>query len=200
MAARAARAALREGNDMKIVWCVSFCAALVLGCGETSAAGGGTGGRGDGGSGGVRGTPIEVTEDSFGCILDGTKVRKFYVQSLADNLEGSLAVANGEAALPYPPGTLVQLIPFEAMVKRETGFSPETRDWEFFFLEASADGTTIVERGKDEAENSFGGNCFACHSLAPDNDFICETGNGCDPITISDEVIESLQVGDPRCD
>ncbi|MGB5811373.1 MAG: hypothetical protein WBG86_12625, partial [Polyangiales bacterium] len=101
---------------------------------------------------------------------------------------------------PYPPGTLIQLVPQEAMVKREEGFSPETRDWEFFFLELSADGTTIAERGKDEAENAFGGNCFSCHSGAPDNDFVCETGNGCDPLTLDDQIIESLQLGDVRCD
>ncbi len=179
---------------MKIVWFVAFCTALVFGCGETSG--------GDGGSGGAQSTPIEVTEASFDCILDGTRVRNFYVKNLIGNLEASLAVAKGNADLPYPPGTLLQLFPLEAMVKREAGFSPETRDWEFFFLDISSGETTIVERGKDETQNLFGGNCFACHSLATDNDFVCETENGCDPLPpqIDDAFIEMLQDGDPRCD
>ncbi|MCZ6806774.1 MAG: hypothetical protein O7F08_07460 [Deltaproteobacteria bacterium] len=183
---------------MKIVWFVAFCTGLVFGCGETSGVDSGI--AGNGGSGGAQSTPIEVTEASFDCILEGTKVRKFYVQNLVGNLEGSLAVANGAVDPPYPPGTLLQLVPQEAMVKREAGFSPETRDWEFFFLRISSGGTTIVERGRDEAENAFGGNCFACHSLATDNDFICETDNGCDPLMIDDAFIEMLQVGDVRCD
>jgi hypothetical protein len=181
---------------------------VLLGC--SSSSGGGTGGGGTTGTGGTGGAGasggdtrsqvVEVTEASFGCILDGIKVRKFYVKNLLGDLDDSLAVARGEAELPYPPGTLLQLVPLEAMVKRETGFSPETGDWEFFFLQTDPSGTTIVERGKDEAENAFGGNCFACHALAVSNDFVCETGNGCDPITLTDELIENLQTGDPRCE
>ncbi len=177
---------LQEGNDMKVIWFILICAALVFGCGETS--------------GGDQSVVVEVTEASFDCILEGTKVRKFFVWNLIDDLEGSLAVANGDVELPYPPGTLLQLVPQEAMVKREAGYSPQTRDWEFFFLDISPDGTTIAERGRDEVENVFGGNCFACHALAADNDFICETDHGCDPLTIGDTLIESLQMGDPRCD
>lgn len=172
---------------MRSLWFAALYGALLAGCGD-----------GDGGNG-AQNTPIEVTEASFDCILDGTKVRKFYVKNLIGDLEASLAVANGEADLPYPPGTLLQLVPQEAMVKREAGFSSETRDWEFFFLEVSPAGTTIAQRGKENAENVFGANCFACHSAAIDNDFVCETGNGCAPLTLDDAVIESLQTGDARC-
>jgi len=173
---------------MRILCFIALCSAIVFGCGEST------------GGDGAQSTPVEVSEASFDCILDGTKVRKFYVKNLIDDLEGSIAVANGEADLPYPPGTLLQLVPQEAMVKRETGFSPGTGDWEFFFLGISSNGTTIVQRGKDEAENAFGGNCFACHAPAADNDFVCETDNGCDPLPIDDELIESLQNGDARCE
>ena len=173
----------------------TLCLSIVLlACGGASDSPNGEGG------GGAEPQEIEVTEASFDCILDGTKVRKFYVQNLIGDLDASLAVARGEAELPYPPGTLLQLVPLEAMVKREAGFSTETNDWEFFFLETSAEGTTIVERGKDEAENAFGGNCFACHEPAAANDFVCETGNGCDPLPITDSVIEALQADDPRCE
>lgn len=171
---------------------------LFAGCGDTSSGAGGT--VGTGGAGGAQSTPIEVTEASFDCILDGTKVRNFYVKNLIGDLEGSLAVANGDIDTPYPPGTLLQLVPQEAMVKREAGFSAETRDWEFFFLEISAAGATIAERGAEDAVNAFGGNCASCHSLAVGNDFVCETGNGCDPLTIDSDFIEMLRLGDPRCD
>jgi len=170
-------------------------ALLDVGCGESDASSGETGG-----AGGSPPSMVEVTAESFDCILNGTKVRKFYVKNLIGELDASLRVARGESELPYPPGTLLQLVPQEAMVKREPGFSPETADWEFFFLQVDSDGTTIAERGKDEAENAFGGNCFDCHSLAADNDFVCETGHGCDPLQLSDQLIESLQLGDARCD
>lgn len=160
---------------------------LLLGCGSSE------------GPAETEATPVEVTEASFDCILDGTRVRNFYVKNLLGDLQASLAVANGDVDPPYPPGTLLQLVPQEAMVKRETGFSTETRDWEFFFLTVSQEGTTIVQRGKDEAENAFGGNCFDCHMLAADDDFVCEMDNGCDPLSIDRTIIESLRQGDPRC-
>ena len=41
----------------------------------------------------------------------------------------------------YPVGTVLQLIPTEAMVKRHKGYSPSTDDWEFFALKVSPQGT-----------------------------------------------------------
>ncbi|MEM7434366.1 MAG: hypothetical protein AAF436_04370 [Myxococcota bacterium] len=183
---------------VKRTWLMSavLCLVVVAGCGDSN---GDVEPPGVGGSGGASNTPIEVTADSFDCILDGERVRKFFIKNLTGDVAASVAVANGEADLPYPPGTLLQLVPQEAMVKREEGFSSETQDWEFFFLEVDAEGTTIATRGAAEAENSFGLNCFECHSAAPDNDFVCETGNGCDPLTLSDMLIEAAQQGDPRC-
>ena len=61
-------------------------------------------------------------------------------------------------------------------------------------------GTTIAERGKDEAENAFGLNCFDCHSAATETDFVCESNNGCVPLAISADFIEDLRQDDPRCD
>jgi methylmalonyl-CoA mutase len=54
--------------------------------------------------------------------------------------------AAGATAI-YPPGTVIQLVPQEAMVKRESGFAPEANDWEFFFLNVDAEGTEIAARG-----------------------------------------------------
>jgi len=101
----------------------------------------------------------------------------------------------------YPVGTVIQLIPSEAMVKRADGWSPQTGDWEFFSLSVSANGTVIEDRGATETVNQFGGNCLDCHALAePQWDFVCEQDHGCDPIPIPEATIDMLQEGDPRCD
>jgi len=47
----------------------------------------------------------------------------------------------------YPPGSAIQLIPTEAMVKHDKGFNTATHDWEFFDLDVSKDGTQIRKRG-----------------------------------------------------
>lgn len=145
--------------------------------------------------------PVEVVVDetSFVNINDMTAVRGFFVDNLLGDLDATLAVAENPEGGIYPVGSVVQLFPGEAMVKRETGFSPETNDWEFFELIASPEGTTINLRGGAEAVNQFGGSCADCHSLAePQFDFICEQTNGCEPLPIGRELIELAQAGDPR--
>lgn len=145
--------------------------------------------------------PIEITEKSFKCIREMTKVRGFFVDNIAGNLEGTLKVANSPTGGVYPPGSVVQLFPNEVMVKRETGFSPVTRDWEFFELDVSKDGSTIRKRGFADVKNRFGGNCFACHVQAkPEWDMICEKGHGCEKLPISGFAVTSLQNADARCD
>ena len=47
----------------------------------------------------------------------------------------------------YPTGTILQLIPTEAMVKHDRAAFPKTNGWEFFALKVSADGTAIQDRG-----------------------------------------------------
>jgi len=174
---------------------------------------------GDGGSGrgkqatsGVDGggsdaTPSDflATEKDFECIKDWTKVRGFYVTNKAGKLDETLAVANAGTGT-YPVGTIVQLVPFEAMVKRGAGFSPDSHDWEFFSLSVSAPdggnatGTQILKRGTKDVVNQFNGNCFGCHSKAePQYDLICESSHGCDPLPIGADVIKAVQDGDPRC-
>jgi hypothetical protein len=100
----------------------------------------------------------------------------------------------------YPVGTIIQLVPQEAMVKRAPGFDPASNDWEFFALEVSPTGTTIVTRGGAEVINRFGGtSCADCHRKAqPQFDFVCEQTNGCDPLPISNEIIAAVQRADPR--
>ena len=146
------------------------------------------------------GTTVKVDDSSFECIRKMTPVRQFYVDNLLGDIEGTLAAANAPGGAIYPPGSVVQLVPTEAMVKRETGFSPATGDWEFFELAVSEQGTSIGKRGFAEVNNRFGKNCFACHAPARDPwDFICETGHGCEPIPIDNKMTGALQRSDPRC-
>ena len=105
------------------------------------------------------------------------------------------------APAPYPIGTVVQLIYFEAMVKRSVDVFPESDGWEFFSLTVNNGEVSIAERGSTQVENFLGGNCFGCHSKAEAQyDFICETTHGCDPLGASAIEIELLQQIDPRCD
>ena len=143
---------------------------------------------------------LAPTEEDFICLLEWTKVRNYYLTNLQGDLDASLAVANSPDGGIFPPGTLIQLIPTEAMVKRGAGFSPATNDWEFFSLEVSDQGTTILDRGTTDVVNQFNGNCLDCHEKAmPQWDFVCEKDHGCDPLPLTDEIIESVQQGDPRC-
>lgn len=141
-----------------------------------------------------------INADSFGCIRDMTPVRGFFVDNLKGDLEATLAVANNADGGVYPPGSVVQLIPTEVMVKRDPGFSPATKDWEFIELDVSAEGASIRARGFADVNNKFGGNCFACHVKAePQRDMICEQGHGCDPIPLTAAMSRALQKTDPRC-
>ena len=143
---------------------------------------------------------IAVTDDTFDCIREMTPVRGFYVDNLLNDLEATLAVANSSEGGVYPPGSVVQLVPGEVKVKHPVGFSPATRDWEFFELDVSDAGTSIRKRGFADVVNRFGGNCFACHAQAkPQWDMICETGHGCDPIPLTRDILDILQKTDPRC-
>lgn len=142
---------------------------------------------------------IAVDNGSFKCLSDMEKVRHFYVDNLHGNLEATIEVAQkGQGT--YPPGSVVQLVPGEAMVKQPKGFNAATNDWEFFELDVSADGTSIRKRGFADVVNRFGGNCFACHIKArPEFDLICENDHGCDPIPITRPMLAALQKTDARC-
>lgn len=141
-----------------------------------------------------------ITEASFKCIRDMHPVRGFYVDNLHGDLAGTLAVANSPKGGVYPPGSVVQLVPGEVMVKRERGFNATTHDWEFFELDVSPQGTAIRKRGFAEVVNRFGGNCFGCHVAAkPEWDLVCESDHGCAPIPLTKPMIHALQKTDPRC-
>ena len=144
-------------------------------------------------------TKIKVDDSSFKCITEMTSVRHFYVDNLLGNLEKTVAVAQAGTG-DYPEGTVLQLIPNEVMIKHQKGFSPATRDWEFFYIDVSADGSKIYQRGFANVNNRLGLNCFACHVKAkPEFDFVCEQGHGCDAIPITRAMFGALQRTDPRC-
>jgi len=144
--------------------------------------------------------PIAVTDKSFGCISHLKPVRGFFVGNLIGNLAGTLQVARSPNGGVYPPGSVIQLVPTEVMVKQPKGFNAVTHDWEFFELNVSKEGTSINKRGFAEVVNRFGGNCFACHIKAqPQWDFVCETAHGCDPIPLTQPILRALQHTDPRC-
>lgn len=143
----------------------------------------------------------ELAADDFGCILEWPMVRHFRITNVAGHLDEALAVANANApGMRYPVGTIIQVIPSEAMVKRGDGWSPTTNDWEFVALNVSASGTTIRARGGEETESLISGPCFGCHAAAgADWDYLCETGHGCAPLPFDEATILSVQNGDPRC-
>jgi hypothetical protein len=143
---------------------------------------------------------IKVSASDFACISQMTPVRGFFVGNIEGDLAASLKVARAPKGAEYPVGTLIQLIPTEAMVKQPAGTRPATRDWEFFELEVSKSGSRIARRGFEDLAGSDGANCFGCHSLArPDWAMICESEHGCAPIPETRAMFEALQRTDPRC-
>lgn len=143
---------------------------------------------------------FEAQAADFVNLADMTAVRGFFIANQSGHLDEALAVANADEGGVYPVGTVIQLIPQEAMVKRRAGFDPGSNDWEFFELDISEDGTVIHNRGGAEIVNRFGsGSCSSCHAQADAKyDFVCEDTNGCEPLPIADEVITGLQQSDNR--
>ena len=142
---------------------------------------------------------FKVDASTFKCMLKMTAVRHFFVDNLAGNLEGTVAVAmagRGE----YPEGSVLQLIPNEVMVKQKKGFSPGTNDWEFFALESDKNGSRIVSRGTQDVNNFLGLNCFECHKAArAEFDLVCDQDHGCAPLPLTRSMFHAIQHTDPRC-
>jgi hypothetical protein len=135
-------------------------------------------------------------ESDFECLLNSPQVRHFRVTNRLGNLEEALAVAAAageQPGLEFPVGTVIQLIPGEAMVKRGGNFDPEHGGWEYFSLNVSHAGTRIRSRGGAETP------CYGCHSAARSFDYVCENNHGCVPLSLSQETVDLLQRSDPRC-
>jgi hypothetical protein len=143
---------------------------------------------------------LKIDADSFVCLNQMTAVRHYFVDNLSGDLAATVAAAEATDGAVFPPGSVVQLVPTEAMVKHKSGWNVATNDWEFFELDVSAEGSSIRNRGFADVVNRFGGNCFGCHIKAEAKyDLICELDHGCDPIPVTREMIAGIQQQDPRC-
>jgi hypothetical protein len=143
---------------------------------------------------------ITVTDKSFGCLRDGTKVRNTYIRNADPKrlAEAVRILRDRIANTEYPVGTVLQLVPGEAMVKHPRATFPATNGWEFFALDLSPQGTKIKTRG-DNVVNFQGVPCLGCHKAAATFDFVCEKDHGCAPIPLDDKKIAERQGTDPRC-
>lgn len=144
---------------------------------------------------------IAVSEQSFDCILDWPKIRNTHINN-ADPAKLKEAMRIFRDSLrnsEYPVGTILQLLPYEAMVKHPRETFPKTNGWEFFSLDVSATGTKIRDRGDNVVNLSQGVTCLSCHQPAASYDFVCEKGHGCAPIPLDDQQIAKIQGSDPRC-
>src|SRR5262249_724792 len=148
-----------------------------------------------------------ATADDFQCLLDGTKVpgKHFFVfhrkkAALKKALHKIETGKLGRKGLPV--GTIVQLVPFEALVKRGGKFNRDGHGWEYFSLNPKTDGTTeILKRGGAEVLGAFTHtSCQNCHErLAAQHDAICEFVQGTEGIGLTDDLLAVLQNSDPRC-
>jgi hypothetical protein len=143
--------------------------------------------------------PRAAEVSDFGCLKDWPAVGNTRYASLTGDLDAALAVARGDTPGPFPPGTLVQLMPTEAMVKLAPGASPETDDWEYLKLKVGKRGVEIAERGGAEVKN-IAGSCHGCHQPAPQWDHVCGADHGCEalPGFIVKAALKAVEK-DPRC-
>lgn len=120
-----------------------------------------------------------------------------------------LAVAGSATGGTYPVGTIVQLNPLEAMVKRAQGFDATSNDWEFFLFNGPPDGgtgVTIANRGGGASVSNARGTCLSCHMPAQTPfDLVCgepveggpTTAHGCVPLAADPAVLVARP--DPKC-
>ena len=82
---------------------------------------------------------IAVSEQNFDCILNWPKVRNTRIKhSDPEKLKEAMRIfADSIPDKEYPVGTILQLVPSEAMVKHPREAFPKTNGWEFFALDLS---------------------------------------------------------------
>ena len=141
-----------------------------------------------------------ITEISFGCLLGGNKIGNTYISNPdPEKLKEAMRIYKDNVQdTDYPVGTILQLFPDQAMVKRTAEQFPLTNGWEFFEFEILQGKTLIRARG-DRVSNSNSVPCMACHQNAPKFDFVCGKTHGCAPLSMSDQKIAEIQAADPRC-
>jgi hypothetical protein len=150
---------------------------------------------------GVAAREFVAQEADFQCLRAWLKVHNLRIFNARKRLlrKAMRIVERGRPGRRYPVGTIVQLIPFEAMVKRGGHFNPEGNDWEFFVLGSNPDGSAkILKRGKAEVVN-VAVPCQQCHGAARRFDFVCEEDHGCIPLALDPPTIDFIQTHDPHC-
>lgn len=141
----------------------------------------------------------DVPQEILSCISDGTKVRHSFIQHAdpAKRQEAVRLYENKVENADYPEGTIIRMIPQEAMVKRTKAAFPKSNGWEYFAVQVTPQGSSVRERG--EAASNRLGTCQNCHSGAVKSDLICGGGPGCAAVPLTEEQIATLQANDPRC-
>jgi hypothetical protein len=151
---------------------------------------------------------FDAGASDFDCLKNSewTTVGLSRFKNVLGHTAETLAVARSLDGGTFPVGTIVQLVPTEASVKRGAGFNAASNDWEFFTLNATGSGTTITARGGGASVVNFtGSSCLDCHDkAAPQWDFVCgdqDGGNthGCAPLPLTGATLELVQNDDPRC-
>jgi hypothetical protein len=141
----------------------------------------------------------DVPESVLSCVATGTKVGHTWIQhSDPARLQEAVKVfESGAPAADYPEGTVIRVIPQEAMIKRSKTAFANSNGWEYFALAVTPQGTTVRERG-DTASNRLG-TCQSCHSKAAKFDYVCRSGHDCPTVPLTEQQIAALQANDPRC-
>jgi hypothetical protein len=139
--------------------------------------------------------------EDFKCLFAGKQApgtNFFIFHRSRKKLKKALRIAERDRPNKrYPVGTILQVFPFEAMVKRGGKFNREGNGWEWFRLSVRPEGATILARGGPEVTNAAG-SCQTCHEVAKDFDLVCE-GHGAPGIGFTDEQVRGLQRLEPRC-
>jgi hypothetical protein len=151
---------------------------------------------------------VARAKDLHRCIEEGATVRgeKFVIfHKNPKKLARAIRIAeSGKPRKRYPEGTIIQVFPDEAMVKRGGGFNPRGGGWEFFLFRLTPEKTRIIGRTADEQDGKLLRNKMGacedrrCHGnwRAKRFDFIC--GDRLPWFDISDELFAQLRF-DPRC-
>jgi hypothetical protein len=148
-------------------------------------------------------SPLKAKD--FRCILDGVKAegKNFYIFNRSKRKLARAVKMSETGELPkrgYPLGTILQIFPAEAMVKRHRRYNPEGNGWEFVKLSITPDGQTqVVATGRAEVANALG-SCQGCHArLASAHDLVCEFVVGTSGLGLTPEQVARIQAADPRC-
>ena len=141
-----------------------------------------------------------LVDDDFVCLADSRyeQIGKTRIWNALGRQQQAVEHARSGGIGAYPVGTVIQLFPGEASVKRARGFSPATGDWEFFVLNVDSGESVITERGTTEIAN-IGGTCLSCHGRANAFDYACFTNTGCGPLPFFINTDMQPDRDDPRC-